>query len=147
MLVLIPILTFAQNQKKIELPGQVIIEDASGNVIETRNVDKEGNPMEDEQGISLITCKFDKRGNKVEESFFDLHGNLTVDSLGVATRKFKYDKHANKIYQGHFGPDGELLTPNQKILYPEWFWKYDKEGNLVSKGRKRPKKTTRNNGY
>ena len=114
-LVLITSLVYSQseNLKRIEVSGQVIFEDDEGNVVETRNVDENGNLINNEQGHSIVKWKFDKKGNKLEQAYYDKNGNLTVDNLGVAIWKFKYDKNNNKIYQGHFGADGKLLPPNE----------------------------------
>ncbi len=131
---LMALVAFGQSKKlkRIEYPGLVTFVDDRGNVVETQTVDDKGNLINNELGFAVTKCKFDKRGNRLRQSYYDQNGKLSVDNLGVAIWKYKYDSNNNKIYQGHFGLNGKLRSPNESILHSEWFWKYDKEGKLLS---------------
>lgn len=125
-----------KNLKRTEASGYVVFEDERGNVVETWAVDNEGALINNEQGYSIMRIKFDKNGNRIRQSRFDQNGSLVVDELGVAIWKFRYDKNNKMVYQGHFGVDRKLLPPNHDIVHSEWFWKYDKKGNLKASKKK-----------
>ena len=115
-----------------EFHHQTSAEDKRGNVIEIRNYDVDGKLVNSKEGHAIIKWKYDKRNNKILQAYYDKNENLTVDNLGVAMWKYKFDKNNNKVYQGHYGIDGKLLAPNPNIVHSEWYWKYDKNGTLIS---------------
>jgi len=101
--------------------------DTRGNLIESKNLDEEGNLVE---GNVVKNYKYNKLNQKIEEWYTNLNGdNVNDPEASVSKVVFKYDKMGNvieKTYWGTFGDAAALGDGTHK-----WVHEYNKLGHEI----------------
>lgn len=79
----------------------------SGDVIDTRHFDLQGNPVIEKDGFHQQLDEYDEWGNCVKTRFFDAQGKPCVDAEMVHERRMKYNHAGEIIEQSNFDVNGK----------------------------------------
>ena len=96
-----------------------------GQVIRATNVDQDGTPVNDADGVSVTSYTYDDDGYMIREFRTDAQGNPAVDRNGYAGFDQSFDAHGNVAMYRTLGPDAQA-KPN-RFGYAEYRRTYKKK--------------------
>ena len=102
--------------------------DDLGRVIEIKEIDENGNPINGKDGYATIQYQYDKYNHIIFEFHTDVDGNGVLDASGKAGFEREYDNKNHLIVERYLGADKNLVANLQN--YAEIKKRY-KFGNLI----------------
>lgn len=110
---------------------RVFVYDASGHVVERRNLDAKGALARWRGAQAIERHRFDDRGNEVLTRYFDANGLLTRSDRGVASRRRRYDERDQLVEESFFDADGVPSAWNRG--YARETYELDARGRTASR--------------
>ena len=112
-----------------------------GQVISETSIDKEGNPILNDEGYSTILYEYDKNGNVSRVFFTDTNGKGVLDKNNRAGYEREYDLQDRIILERNIDEDGKPIIANNEYAemhreYTGRYWTkttyYDTSGHLLN---------------
>lgn len=104
--------------------------DDNGFLNEVSFYDVEGNPIENNEGITTIKVTNDDKGNFLEYWVYGIDGNITMPKNGVAGTKYEYDDKGNILKVVYY--DADKFPTNEYMGTYGNIYQYNDKNQIIS---------------